>query len=248
MDCKTHALLPGMYIVRWSKVPGEGEQLAIAVAPGTEGVVDFFFSEHVSNNTLVRQDDCVVVRVSKARSALLFIQNGPRDNRTSIRVDRIGEAAVLQRNLDASEQPESQAKRKPEVLVLSGHIELQGDVIANEQGWLGNPLGSKRIEAISVSWPDKPEGVELAYSVQVKGLGRSPVVTSGKPAGTRGRALPITGVTLSLVGEKAALYRLDGAAVFSGRAKVSIESGIECSGPAGSEHLVALRVLISRSG
>ncbi|TSH97406.1 hypothetical protein FOZ76_06090 [Verticiella sediminum] len=129
-------------------------------------------------------------------------------------------------------------------LEFEGHIERRGDVRV-EGGWLGNPDGTARLEGFIVHWPEKPQGVDLAYSCRVQGQGKQPAALSGRYAGTRRQALGITAVTFGLVGPQQKLYRLAGQAVFSGYPPQDVLNGQEVSSPSGHEHLVALKLSVS---
>src|SRR5690606_28432298 len=63
------------------------------------------------------------------------------------------------------------APAAPISLSFEGHIERRGDVTVRDD-WLGNPQGNARIEGFNISWPTKPQGVDLAYSCRVAGLGK----------------------------------------------------------------------------
>src|SRR5690606_30589006 len=129
-------------------------------------------------------------------------------------------------------------------LNFEGHIERRGDVAA-QGGWLGNPEGNARLEGFAVNWPNKPQGVDLAYSCKVAGQGKQPAVLSGKFAGTRRKAAGIQAITFGLVGPEQKAYQLSGHVVFAGSPPQAIVNGKELSGATGFENLVAISVSIT---
>ncbi len=133
-----------------------------------------------------------------------------------------------------------------EQIQLMGHIEWKGDVTAQANAWLGDPQGSSRLEGFTVQWHNRPADVDLAYSVVVEGMGRSPAVLSGGFCGSRQRAAAIHGLILTLVGKNAAAYELVVQAVFENTPLQQLGSGVEGRGLTGREKLVALAVGVVR--
>lgn len=127
-------------------------------------------------------------------------------------------------------------------VVLVGHVEWKGDVRANAGAWLGDPKSKARIEGFAIAWQNKPAGVDLAYSCQVKNMGKTPLALSGSYVGTRRKALPITALTLTLVGINASNYTLKAHAIFADGEAQAMLSGVECQGVTGNEQLVGLNV------
>lgn len=262
----------GMYIVRYASDLPAGQEVFITLqqAPLGKGSVDFFPAEGVSRNTLAKLGDCVIVRVKGDVGALLvteyhMVVNGVRT--INLRVDRIDTSAAIMQETQkpvanafppaqpvpvaprtaqpSLQAPANGAARLSAVpLRLEGHIERRGDVSAENGWWLGAPDSAARLEGFTIHWPNKPEGVDLAYSCQVLG-GRQPAAMSGNFIGTRRRAAGITAVTFGLIGPKQKNFQLDGQVVFSGTPPQAILNGQELSGPTGQEHLVAIQVSVS---
>jgi len=142
------------------------------------------------------------------------------------------------------EQPTPQSPSEFGKVVLVGHVEWKGDTRVNAGEWLGDPKKPSRIEGFALAWQNKPEGVDLAYSCQVKNMGKTPMALSGSYVGTRRKSLPITALTLSLVGVNALSYVLDAVAVFADGEEQALLSGVECQGVTGNEQLIALKVSV----
>lgn len=128
---------------------------------------------------------------------------------------------------------------------LLGHVAGIGDVAVPADQWIAGPTAPARVEGLSIDWPDKPEGVDVRYAVK---LARPHAVSGrmmqlGAYAGTRGRALPIVGVTLELTGAAASGFRLSAEAAFLGSPVMRMTGEqVEMSGPTGREPLVGFRL------
>lgn len=133
---------------------------------------------------------------------------------------------------------------------IQGHIAGRGDVVVNRDQWLGGPSAPSRVEGIRLDWPTKPTGLDLHYAVKfARPQGSTSQMTAmGQFAGTRGRALPVTGVVMELSGEDADAYALSVEALFLGSPAVrSRGQRINLGGPTGREPLVGLRIDLSPS-
>jgi hypothetical protein len=130
-------------------------------------------------------------------------------------------------------------------LRIHGHIAGQGDVVVRRDEWLGGPTAPSRVEGIMIDWPRKPAGLDIRYAVKfARPQGALSQMTGvGVFAGTRGRALPVTGVVLELSGEEADAYELSVEALFLGSpAMRSTGQRVVVNGPTSREPLVGLRV------
>jgi len=239
MDVKSSilTLAPGMYILRHPK--GGLAPLSVSRAPagggGAEGTIQQLSSERSGGTILRDGSDCIVMQVGGAPVTLLvaaFLAHAD-DAVPALRVDQVG--------LD----PAPGAAGAPIVIggrgiSIIGHIERTGDVVAGQGQLLGQADSGLRLEGFQVMWPDRPEGVDLAYRIAVEGGGSTPLVKTGKFCGTKGEARRITELSFLLVGPAAADWRLEGTACFSGGYTLPVRSGQALGGPSGLEHLTAL--------
>lgn len=228
-----------MFIVRFRGVPAAGESAQVRAAPDAVSYIDFFASEAATDNTLRSADDCIVVRCSaeSARIEILSSVASPEGGQpVGARIDRIASSDVYARA--AAEG----ADRGGGSFRLLGHFEQLGDATAEPGSWLGDPRESRRLEGFSIHWNNQPEGVDIASTVIIGHLGRTPVVLSGGFCGTRGRSEPITSLTLALVGERANDYVLAIQAQFDRTPMQRAGAGVELRGVTGREPLVALRL------
>ncbi|NHZ64080.1 hypothetical protein [Massilia genomosp. 1] len=238
-----------MYILRH---PKQGmAPLSIARAPGApgDGTLETLGTAGTHNAVLRDGSDCIVVHVSGGPVSLLVTafleQKG--DPIPALRVDQIGldrpgaSAAVPSARAIMHAPPAAGGIQiGAQGITLIGHVERDGDVIAAPGELLGDPRSLLRLEGFQVVWPDRPDGVDLAYNIVVEGGGALPMVKSGKFCGTRGEARRIIAVTFALIGPRASQWRLDGTAYFSGGYQVPLQSAVPLSGPSGLEHLTAV--------
>jgi hypothetical protein len=250
-------LEPGMYILRYASQLPDTEVCLISLqqAPLGRGTVDFFPGETVVRNTLAKLGDCIVARVKNGSGTLLVTEYQSKANgviRTvDLRIDRIDSSAGIMRVETAkvvanthSSSPKFIKKESahPLALPLIGYLECQGDVSSNE--WLGDPGQDSSIKGFAILWPNKPQGVDIAYSCKLSGVAQ-PTVLSGQFVGSRQKPKAlISAITLALVGPKREEFSLDAQVVFLGMAPQALLSGQEVSAPNGQSRLVAIRVSI----
>jgi hypothetical protein len=245
-----------MYILRHPKQ--DMAPLSIARAPGApgEGKMETLGTAGTHNSLLRDGSDCIVVHISEGPVTLLVTafleQQGdpvPALRVDQIGLDRPGAAAPARMPQPAAARPilpNPQAAKGIEIgasgITLIGHVERDGDVVAAPGELLGDPASQLRLEGFQVMWPDRPDGVDLAYNIVVEGGGALPMVKSGKFCGTRGEARRIIAVTFALIGPRASQWRLDGTVYFSGGFQVPLQSAVPLSGPSGLEHLTAVNL------
>jgi hypothetical protein len=246
-----------MYILRH---PGNGlAPLAIGRAPGSsvhDGKLEQLATPGTHGAVLRSAADCIVVSITGG-SVELLVSAAVADAAAipALRLDQIslGHAMAAPAPKMAAPVPAPVAAAAPASarvpiqigphgISIIGHLEVSGDLVVGEGKTLGDPAASRRVEGFQLMWPDKPEGVDLAYSISVEGAGTSPIVQTGKFVGTRNKARRITEVTFSLIGPNAGKYQLDGMAHFSGGYDMPVITGMTLSGPSGLEHLTALRL------
>ena len=95
-------------------------------------------------------------------------------------------------------------------LQIIGHVARLGDVTCHSDEWVAGPSAPGRIEGFLVRWPTKPLDVQLRYSGMSAGqrAGEARVCEIDEFSGTRGRARPLTGLSIELVGPGAHNYQL----------------------------------------
>jgi hypothetical protein len=233
-------LQPGMYILRHPKTGMPPLSISRAAArPEHSGHVQALFTPKTEGSVLRDGTDCIVMQVLNAPVDLLVTAYLEKAGVSvpALKIDKI--------RLDGDEVVPQRLEVPGKGLSLVGHIERTGDVLAKPGERLGVPDSNLRLEGFQVMWPDKPEGVDLEYSVVIEGAGESPTVRTGHFCGTKNAARRIVGVKFGLVGEKAKHFELSGNVHFSGGYAVTLSAGKASAGPTGMEHLTALDVRVS---
>lgn len=139
----------------------------------------------------------------------------------------------------------------PQAIEILAHVARRGDVVVPAGEWICGPDLPMAIEGVEIRWRDKPHGVDIVCGATINARGRRtlPDKPAGSFQGTRGRAAPITALTLTLTGPASDEFLLACDAAFLGLPVISV-SGKSCilSGTTGHEPLVGLRfAVVSRS-
>lgn len=234
MEISTSLILmqPGMYIMRHPK--NNSAALSVSRGPNGSGKMEVLGTPGTDGAVLRNGADCLAVLITGGPVELLvagfMTQAGVAP---AVKIDQIA--------LDSSNTP-AVIEVPATGISIVGHLEKKGDVVAVSGQTLGDPQSANRLEGFQIMWPDHPEGVDLAYSISVEGVGAMPLVKSGNFCGTRGEARRITEVTFALIGPNAAKFQLEGSAYFSGGFALPVASGLPLGGPSGVEHLTALNL------
>lgn len=232
-------LQPGMYILRHPK--GGLPPLSVSRAPGSpacNGKLEILSTPMTYGTVLRGGSDCIVMLVLEAPVELLVTAYPTKAGAVvpAIKIDQIG--------LDSEAAPSSETGKQIAIsgkgLSIIGHIERTGDAVASEGECLGDASGNLRLEGFQIMWPDRPEGIDLAYNVVLEGVGATPPVNTGKFCGTKNEARRITEVTFTLHGSLAKQFQLEGSVYFSGGFQTPVSSGMPLSGPSGLEHLTSI--------
>ena len=251
----TILLKPGMYILRHPQ--GGQAPISVSRAPGgrgSQGKLESVATPATQGSILRDGGDCIVMHVSGAPVEILVSAFLPHAGATvpALKIDQVGLTQPAGGLPPTPAVPAAAAKpAAPRPIQIAdkgvsiiGHIERTGDAVVGEGATLGSPATTLRLEGFQVMWPDRPQGVDLAYGIAVEGMGATPVVQTGKFVGTRGKALRITEVTFALVGPQARAFALEGTAYFTGGFQMPLVSGMAVSGPSGLEHLTALKLRV----
>jgi hypothetical protein len=134
-----------------------------------------------------------------------------------------------------------------EGLKVLGHVAGRGDVIVGPNAWIAGPTAPSRVEGVALEWPEKPAGLDIRYAVQFANgqAGSGRMVPLGAYAGTRGRALPITGVVLEMSGTDELEFIAE-AGFLNAPTLRAVGKRVVLSGPTNREPLVGIRIGIER--
>ena len=165
---------------------------------------------NASDGSLYYPDGALVVSVS--HPCRLIVEVSPLapggSSVASVAIDALTQGRVPGRG---SRDPRADLR-------VMAHVADIGDVTDRSNGWIAGPSAPARIEGLSLDWPGKPHDVTLRYAVRSARPQASDnqFVQLGTFAGTRGRALPLTYVSIELSGPGASKYSLVVEAAFQG--------------------------------
>jgi hypothetical protein len=236
----------GLFLVRYASAEDEVRPPKVKVSPepASDRNVSLVLHPDQKEPVLWRPGACLVVRTA-TQSKILIEVTPARDGASvaaTVRMEKLtpGDAPFSQSHTN---DPVSSSFGLDDLRVL-GHVASIGDVIVRANEWLAGPSAPSRIEGISIQWPGKPEDVDIGYSVKTA----RPQTVSGRTmdlgsfAGTRGKAMPVVGLTFELSGGAADL-QFNVEAIFLGAPATRITGRrIALSGPTGREPLVGLRL------
>lgn len=223
-------------------------KVALSAAKGDERTIQFILHPDATEPTLWGPNSGLVLRVSAP--ARLHVQvlpsraGGSRAATVSIEPIQSGQLASPARPAD----PMTSARNlTTDAFRLLGHVAGIGDVVVGPNAWIAGPAAPSRIEGFALEWPDKPAEIDIRYAVQLvnaqPGSGR--LVPLGTFAGTRGRALPLTGVVLEMGGNSDLQFAAE-AIFLSAPTLRATGRRVVLSGPTGREPLVGLRIAVER--
>ncbi len=197
-----------------------------------------------SNAVLSQPGSGLVVRATNPSQIIVEVTPS-RQNGSSAAIVKI--APLTQAKAISMPKPEIKGDLPGDGLRLLGHVAGIGDVFAGADEWLAGPSAPSRIEGIAIEWPGKPNDLYIRYSVKTaKPQTGSDVMTDpGTYAGTRGRALPVVGVSVEISGPGASRYEISAEALFLGASRLSAKGKrVAFSGPTGREPLVGFRLRV----
>lgn len=233
----------GLFLVRYATAEDQARppRVKLSADPGSNGNISFVLFPDHHEPVLWQPETCLVVRALAASKLAVQVLPMEKGGSTAavVRIEPLnqGKAAPSLRR----DQP---ALDLGSFRVL-GHLTRRGDVIVNSDEWLAGPTMPARIEGISIDWPGKPADLEIRYAVKTAKSqsisGR--IVQLGGFAGTRGKAMPLVGLTVEMGGAAASDFQMSAEAIFLGAPAMRVQGKrIVLSGPTGREPLVGLRL------
>lgn len=242
---KTLDLARGLYLIRYegseSAAPpvvrvfpdrGQAQNCMIITAPdAADGTLHREGALVVS----VRQACRLVVEVTPQRPGGPTAANVKIETLSQGRVPSVAGSGL---------SPQAPANPAQDLRVVA-HVAGIGDVTESANSWIAGPMAPARVEGLCLVWPGKPVDLDIRYAVRFARpqAGDNQFVPLGTFAGTRGRALPLTGVSLELSGPGAHRYNVTAEAIFLGAPASRITGQrINLSGPSGREPLVGIKI------
>lgn len=241
---KTVAVERGLVLVRYATAEDESQppRVAVMVNSKYKKNIELVLSPDHKDATLWQPGSCLVARVLRPGQLLVEVtpMNPGGSTAATIKIETLTQGNV--------EIPTAQRSRDDidlHSLEVLGHVAGIGDVLVRQDEWIAGPHAPARIEGFSIDWPEKPANLDIRYSVKLArphaASGR--ITRLGGYAGTRGRALPIIGITIELAGPGASGYQLSIEAAYLGAPLTRVTGkAVAISGPTGREPLVGARL------
>jgi hypothetical protein len=236
----------GLFCVQYQSADDEASPPKVIVSPvaGHEGEIELFLHPDADQAVLWHPGASLIIRTNTAVRLHVQVvplrQNGSKA--AAVKFEPLTQGTPV---YSASGEQDSAIESTHGVRLL-GHVAGIGDVVVGPNEWVAGPTAPSRIEGIAIQWPQKPESVDLRYSVKSAAQPGTPkMVGLQNFAGTRQRALPIAGIVLEISGRSASNYQLWAEALFLGSPILrAIGQRVVLSGPTGREPLVGLRIAI----
>jgi hypothetical protein len=239
----------GLFCVQYQSAEDEisPPKVIVSTTGGHDREVEFVLHPDADQAVLWKPGSSLIVRTNAAAQLSVEVvplrQNGSKA--AAVRFEPLTQGTPVY--LEPGE-PDSGEETMNGVRLL-GHVAGIGDVVVGPSEWVAGPTAPSRIEGIAIQWPQRPEGVDLRYAVKSSAQQGAPKMVSLQSfAGTRQRALAVTGMVLEMSGPSAHNYQLWAEALFlSSPILRAIGQRLVLSGPTGREPLVGLRFAVKRT-
>ncbi|MGY4478120.1 hypothetical protein [Bradyrhizobium sp. USDA 3364] len=249
---KTIDLARGLFLVRYNGAEDKTSPPVVRVYAERASVnnCNIITGPDAVNGTLFAPETALVISVARPSRLIVEVTAGRAGGSTAANI----KIEPLTQGQPAAQQPAGQRydMYEPETalgalidLKLLAHVAGLGDVTVGPNTWIAGPAAPARIEGISLEWPNKPHDLNLQYAVKFARpqQGDNQFVPLGTFAGTRGRALAITGFSLEATGPSADRYTISAETIFLGAPALRVTGNrIVVSGPSGREPLVGLKL------
>lgn len=245
----------GLFLVNYRSAedPSAPPRVSVAPVPGYERFLEILLHPDAREPVLKEPNTALVVRVnSPAKLKVQVLPKNPGGSRAAmVRIEPVHyytgapASSVSVTAVPAAEKIDTRPALDLGALKLRGHVAGIGDVAVGANAWIAGPSAPSRIEGIALEWPTKPPELDIRYAVQFPNAqpGSGRIVPLGTFAGTRGRALPLTGVVLEMSGDENLQFVAE-AVFLSAPTLRAAGKRVVLSGPTGREPLVGLRLTV----
>jgi hypothetical protein len=243
----------GLFCIQYKSADDDASppKVVISPAPGHERKVELVLHPDVDQAVLWQPGSSLIVRTTSPAQLHVEVvplrQNGSRAASVKFETLTQGTPTQVYRARDDWDSGTDEASLGG--LRLLAHVAGIGDVLVGPNEWIAGPTAPSRIEGLALQWPEKPDDVNLRYAVKSAiQTGTPKMVNLESFVGTRGRALPITGIVLEMSGPGASNCQFLAEALFlSSPTLRAVGQRVVLSGPTGREPLVGLRVAIQNT-
>jgi hypothetical protein len=248
---KVVSLDRGLFFINYKSAEDSLSPPHVMVAPaeGHERRMEIILHPDATEPTLWEPNSGLVVRVNTPGTLQVQVQpRRPGGSRAAVvRVEPIQAGRMSNTATGQSNGRGSHTHATAEGLKLLGHVAGRGDVIVGPNAWIAGPAAPSRVEGVALEWPDKPADVDIRYAVQFANgqAGSGRMVPLGTYAGTRGRALPLTGVVLEMSSTDDLEFVAE-AGFLNAPTLRAVGKRVVLSGPTNREPLVGIRIGIER--
>lgn len=247
---KTVDIDRGLFLVRYASADDSRHPPMVRVSLDAGSAPDNFLVMHpdAPDALLSAPGTALAVRASSPTRLLVEVTPATEDGSTAatVKVEALNAGPQADESLPFAEAA-AEVPRAAGGPVVRAHVAGIGDVVAAANEWIAGPAAPSRIEGIAVEWPGMPQALDLRYAARFQGSDVNRLASAGAFVGTRGRALPITGMVLELGGEQAEAHEIVVEALFLGVPVTRIAGRrVSVSGPTQREPLVGLRLDIAR--
>jgi len=239
----------GLFLLRYASgaVSGPSPIALVRPAAGSEPFVEILSAPGVVNGFVSAPGECVVIRAEKPARINLQIKGQGTDGSldATFRIEPL--AGIGSSSASPPATRVDDASGRGSAFKLVAHVARRGDIAVDPGVWIAGPEAPAAIEGVGVHGA-LPAGVGIEIQPLV---GTNPPrwldwAPSGAFVGTRGRALPLVGLRLRLVGERTGQHELSADALFLGSPIVSKRGPeVELQGPVGRDPLVGLRLALA---
>ncbi len=233
----------GLFVIRYVSADDEFEPpiVELAIEPSQDDSAEYFLHPDADKPVLWQPGSSLILRTKGPTK--IQVEVTPRRQAGSIaanvKVERLTQGEPANEELEVPDTFDFTGLR------LMGHVAGIGDVFVGLNEWIAGPSAPSRIEGIAIEWLNRPPQFDIRYSVKLGQPQSTPsrMMDIGSFAGTRGRAMPLTGVVFELAGAASSDYQVRAEASFLGSPTMRvIGRRIVLSGPTGREPLVGLRM------
>lgn len=258
-------LIHGLFLIRLietNPVDGWGAAHISTVQVGDGGKVAYFQGCGVTQQTLRKPGDCIVVRNDSEHAEILIkydVKNKDVLKNYYLKIDRVDDSGKL--SLSPAKLPDkkqagkniTEDKVSPELLqktmlplAMVGRTSSGANVLAKPWTWLGDPDGDEALLELTVVARSLPEGLVIALTPEVFPIGKLPESTVNQCLGLIDYGLPLTGMSISLKGEASDRYLILAEASFKdfGIIEKQPNKNVILRGPTGKEPMISLRLAI----
>ena len=246
---KNLSLDRGLFFINYKSADDSVSPPRVIVAPA---------QGHERRMKIILHPDATEPILYSPNSGLVVRINTPATLQVQVRPTRPGgsrSAIVRVEQIQAGRIPDAASSGNgvglhvaTEGLKVLGHVAGRGDIVVGPDAWIAGPAAPSRVEGVALEWPDKPASIDIRYAVQFANgqTGSGKMVPLGTYAGTRGRALPLTGVVLEMSGTDELKFVAE-AGFLNAPTLRAVGKRVVLSGPTSREPLVGIRIGIERS-